>query len=340
MNANERRQFVEELALKLYSENRLSCHYSEFASILRERFSISDAAQIDYLQSDVQNCTFLTRDAGGNYRFEHKSFLEFFVAQILARDIVEGSSENLAPKPLPLEIRDFLVDALRIDPPSEVLRQWLNSEPNTLRDNALSLLVRLGLDVSGESLEQEPVKDRETRLTVQFLLGDIGAFDSLYDIYRPSLRRFFAGRRADEDADDLTSEVFLRAWTRRDNFNEITNFKGYVLGIARNVYREWARRKNWRLSEPIADPLSAAEIEQRWQSEFREREAIQERTHSMASALDNLSYEDRKLIEQYYGDSTTEKLAKDLGISLAALRTKVFRITTRLREEFKSAQMT
>src|SRR6185295_8834192 len=93
LSASQRAQFVEELALKLYRENRFSCHHKEFVPMLRQWFEIDDAAQMDYLRSDVQTCTFLTRDSDGNYGFRHSSFLDFFVARALAECINEGSSD-------------------------------------------------------------------------------------------------------------------------------------------------------------------------------------------------------------------------------------------------------
>src|SRR5207253_11484974 len=48
----QRKQFVKELAMKLFLEGKLSCHHKEFVPILRQRFDIDDAAQMDYLRSD------------------------------------------------------------------------------------------------------------------------------------------------------------------------------------------------------------------------------------------------------------------------------------------------
>src|SRR5258708_34646519 len=68
----ERKNFVKELAIKLHTEQRSSCNFSEFHGILKQylssvqsetnkRIEIYDLAQIEYLLPDVQNCTVLMR---------------------------------------------------------------------------------------------------------------------------------------------------------------------------------------------------------------------------------------------------------------------------------------
>jgi len=95
LSSYDRQAFVSELALTLYREGRTACHYSEFAPLIKRRFAVEDAAQMDYLQSDVRNCTFLTRTSGGTYGFQHKSFFEYFVAVALSHELAEGLAEHI-----------------------------------------------------------------------------------------------------------------------------------------------------------------------------------------------------------------------------------------------------
>jgi predicted NACHT family NTPase len=120
LSTEERRSFIKELAIKLYSENRFFCHYSELIGILKMyfqriqsdkgmRFIIEDVVQLDHLRHDVQTCTFLTRNTSGDYSFKHTSFLEFFVAQTLAEDLEKGIVTYLENIIIPITIREFFV---------------------------------------------------------------------------------------------------------------------------------------------------------------------------------------------------------------------------------------
>jgi formylglycine-generating enzyme required for sulfatase activity len=58
-------------------------------------FRLEKAREIDYFEHDIRTCSFLNRDAEGNYRFVHKSFQEFFVAQWLAPRLLDGSAPEM-----------------------------------------------------------------------------------------------------------------------------------------------------------------------------------------------------------------------------------------------------
>jgi len=51
---------------------------------------------LEYFDVDIRTSSFLSRDAGGNYSFSHKSFYEYFVASRVMRNASED--ELAAPK--------------------------------------------------------------------------------------------------------------------------------------------------------------------------------------------------------------------------------------------------
>src|ERR1043166_1441889 len=240
----QRSQFVKELAMKLYLEGKLSCHHSEFVPLLRQRFEIDDAAQMDYLRSDVQTCTFLIRDGKGNYSFRHKSFMEFFVAQTLAGEIRRGSPDYLRAILLPTEIRGFLVDLLSANPPAGSLKEWLSSDDQTLRDNVLALLPRLRIDISDTKLFAEPERDSEVQKTAQFLQGDTEAFNYIYNRYKPTLEKYLRqwGCSADE-AEDIVIDTLLRVWQATDQLENLNNLGAYLIRSAKNNYLNSLRKE-------------------------------------------------------------------------------------------------
>ena len=67
-------------------------------------------------------------------------------------------------------------------------------------------------------------------------------FQSLYESYASTVYRFaywLAGNRA--EAEDVTSETFIRVWTKNASIRTET-LKAYLFTIARNVYLERLRK--------------------------------------------------------------------------------------------------
>ena len=85
-------------------------------------------------------------------------------------------------------------------------------------------------------------------------------FSSLYERYSADVFRFalyLSGNRA--DAEDITSETFVRAWASQDSI-EAETVKGYLFTIAKNLFLH-SIRKNSRqteLHENIPDSLPSA----------------------------------------------------------------------------------
>ncbi len=75
---------------------------------------------------------------------------------------------------------------------------------------------------------------------------DPEAFASLYDLYVGRIYRFiFFKVNRKEEAEDLTSEVFLKTWqylTEKTEKN-IKSFSGLIYQIARNILVDWYRAK-------------------------------------------------------------------------------------------------
>jgi RNA polymerase sigma-70 factor (ECF subfamily) len=72
----------------------------------------------------------------------------------------------------------------------------------------------------------------------------------------PILRSFARGLCGDAaGGDDLAQDTLLKAWRHRGQFSAGTNFKGWILKIARNHFYS-QRRRVWR-ETPLNDAMSA-----------------------------------------------------------------------------------
>ena len=91
--AEERLYFVQELAWEMQRTNRLSIPFSEFPARVTEHFRLKDhPEQAAFFDRDIRTQSYLVRDDAGNYRFAHKSMMEYFVARKLAPLLAEGKA--------------------------------------------------------------------------------------------------------------------------------------------------------------------------------------------------------------------------------------------------------
>lgn len=148
-------------------------------------------------------------------------------------------------------------------------------------------------------------------------------FQDLYDSYATDVYRFahrLAGDRF--EAEDITSETFVRAWARRSTIRTET-LKTYLLAIARNVYLE-QRRKGKRqvvLDDGHPDPAPGPDevVESRL-----ELQRVQ-RVLQTLPEIDRAAFVLRVQHELPYAE-----IARVLKVSLAAARVKVHRVRKKL----------
>ena len=143
-----------------------------------------------------------------------------------------------------------------------------------------------------------------------------------YEQIRSRLIKIFTGRGC-VDAEELADETINRV-TRK--LNEIqTEFTGdrarYFFGVANKIYLEHLRKKVPQSPPPPTDS-ARAELEYR----------------CLERCIEQLSQEDRELLLKDYGTKgrtqveRRKALADELGISLNALRIRVYRIRGALKE--------
>ena len=101
--------FLSLLAIQMHETDELEIHYSELDSNITEHFRLTEKNKIDHFSHDIRTCSFLTRDDKGNYKFIHKSFMEYFVAREFNRyknSKFKGPFKN----PFTYAIWDFIDD--------------------------------------------------------------------------------------------------------------------------------------------------------------------------------------------------------------------------------------
>jgi len=139
-----------------------------------------------------------------------------------------------------------------------------------------------------------------------------------YSRVRVRLIKFFEWRHC-RDREGLTDETIGRLLKHIYARDQIGKPWSYVYAVATNVYREYVRKaaKLVDIQNDLEGPLDDSD-------DFIECARI---------CLEKLPNDKRRLVEQYYfDDGSRNELARQQGISLPALRLKVHRIKTELKE--------
>jgi len=82
----------------------------------------------------------------------------------------------------------------------------------------------------------------EKELLGQVAQGSRGAFGELYKFYFPYVQRYVAlFESAEISMDELTQDVFVRIWEKREKLSQVDAFRGYLFLVTRNVVFNYLR---------------------------------------------------------------------------------------------------
>jgi RNA polymerase sigma-70 factor (ECF subfamily) len=109
-----------------------------------------------------------------------------------------------------------------------------------------------------ELLENQPYNEKELLLGISE--GDEKMFGQLVDEYGGQIFPFlvkFTGSPV--IAEDLSQDVFLKVWLKRDKLHEINDFKGWLFTVTTNTAQSWLRRKLLERKYMAENALPAAD---------------------------------------------------------------------------------
>jgi len=147
-------------------------------------------------------------------------------------------------------------------------------------------------------------------------------FEELYRDYAEEVFRFslyLSGNWA--LAQDLTSEVFVRAWSATAPVTVVTA-KAYLFRIARNLFLDSLRREPPRTELPAtlqAAPGLSPEVREELRVTLGDLKQIAEGDRSA-------------LVMAVFEEMSHEEIARALGVSVGAVKSRIFRARLRLGE--------
>ena len=173
--------------------------------------------------------------------------------------------------------------------------------------------------------ENEIRSDRELIKAAQ--KGDPQAYAALYDRYALAIFRFLYAQTSHRlDAEDLTSEVFLRAWQSLPKYRERGfPFSSFLFSVARNAVIDLRRRvqREERATQQMAEdlPFTADGLDAHWQHQ------------ALFQHLSQLSDDYRMVLSlRFISGLSPQEAARVLNRSEGATRVLQYRALAALRK--------
>jgi hypothetical protein len=151
LEVETKRELLERFAAKAIHQDDAQLHYSEIPRLIRSWRQGVNGLDEEEIDRELRAASFLVRDQGGNYRFSHRSFLEFFYARFLVSAAERGDFGVWTGAPFRSEIYRFVQDLLSMPSQREALHRLLG----LVRDRSADLRAR-GHAIKCVSRAQDP----------------------------------------------------------------------------------------------------------------------------------------------------------------------------------------
>lgn len=180
----------------------------------------------------------------------------------------------------------------------------------------------------------------ETALVTRARAGDTAAFSELVSQYERKIYRLAKNiTRHDEDAEDVLQDAFLKAYEHLDRFEGNSKFYTWLVRIAVNEALMKLRKRKTDKTVPLDEPVDAGEdLMQReiavWDDNPEQQYSGEEMKKILEEALDTLKPDFRTVFTlRDIEELSTEETADALGISIAAVKSRLLRARLALREK-------
>jgi RNA polymerase sigma-70 factor, ECF subfamily len=183
--------------------------------------------------------------------------------------------------------------------------------------------------------------ERDLRLMQRIKRGDTDAFNDLVEIHQHRVIGTVARMLGDDnDAEDIAQRVFIRIWKSAACWEPTAKFTTWLYTIMRNLVFNECRR---RARRPALSLNSLQDDEER-PCEFADSHAKTpnavlldiEMQHSIECAIRELPEKQRMaVVLRRYEEVSYDEIGEILGITLAGVKSVLFRARTALRSKLR-----
>lgn len=152
-----------------------------------------------------------------------------------------------------------------------------------------------------------PIEHDDAGLVARARRGDKEAYGDLYERYLDPIFRYVFYRVGNlQDAEDLTEQVFLKAWEAMDGYREEVPFKAWIYRIAQNGVIDHYRiqKETTSLSENGDIPGKHAPVDERLLAE--------DRAARLAAVLGQLAPDHQKVLTLRFINGLSMKEVADI----------------------------
>jgi RNA polymerase sigma-70 factor (family 1) len=170
----------------------------------------------------------------------------------------------------------------------------------------------------------------EKELLSQVASGDRDAFKGLYSTYFPLVERYVSlFESSKRNQDELTQDVFIRIWEKRDKLAGVESFKNYLFFVSRNVVYNYIRalkvRKKLNDLEDSGETSSESNVE---------NELLFKQYYNIAlEAIEKLPAGRQKILKMSVDQGLTlDEIAAELNISRSGVKKQLYTATAFVRQ--------
>jgi RNA polymerase sigma factor (sigma-70 family) len=165
----------------------------------------------------------------------------------------------------------------------------------------------------------------------QCLDGDSAAFGLLVDKYKKSIYALAYSRISNfHDAQDITQEVFIKAYQELRTLRRWDNFMGWLYRITANQCKNWIRSSSRRPDGEFTEDQEPYIVERTSVDSYREDMVYE----SVREALDSLpeTYRDVMTL-RYFGGMTVREISRFIGVPPRTIDRRLREARIRLKDE-------
>ena len=171
-------------------------------------------------------------------------------------------------------------------------------------------------------------KYNERELLRQISHGDRAIFKTLYTTYFKDVQRYISlFEPSGNSLDELTQDVFVRIWEKRNYLEKVDSFKGYLFMVTRNVVFNYLR--GLKVQQKVKE---LSEVEGAGRNEPEDQLLFKQYYRIALEAMEKLPPGRRKVLKMSVDDGLTlDEIAVELQISRAGVKKQLYAATAFVR---------
>jgi RNA polymerase sigma-70 factor (ECF subfamily) len=176
--------------------------------------------------------------------------------------------------------------------------------------------------------------------------GVNGDLQKMYEVFQPKMLRYVRRLVGEDEAEDVTQEVFIKAGMALPNFRGEASLSTWLYRIATNCANDLLRSPSYRrmAAQDLGDVTSSEDTEEAHirgrctgerAPEVEQQVVQEEMSECIRSYMSRLPENYRTvLVLSDMEELSNKEIAEILGVSLETVKIRLHRARARLREEF------